>query len=272
MASENIQTDENSEEPEYYLFNPKTNDIIINVYLHRTDYRGLPSIGREVRVKNFDGKGNELNCSDIVERCEGLLILENGLSEETYEEALQIARDDMHNVLNDIIYEIHAQMGELDLPVEEARQYNPVITYHDDREESLPEEEEAKKNPVYQYNPKTNELVIDVFFYRNEDHGRPCIGREISIRNFDGEGNEADASDLLEQWDGFMEVIQDYTDDEYEEARNMSKADEPYILEDAVWNVGEESNLPGSEVRKMNVRFEYDDDRNAPREEEQASH
>lgn len=68
-----------------------------------------------------------------------------------------------------------------------------------------------------------------------------------------------------------MEVIRDYTDNEYDGARNVSKADKPYILEGAVWNMGEESDLPCSEIRKMNIRFEYDDDRNAPREEEEAA-
>lgn len=136
MASENIQTDENSsEESEYYLFNPTTNDILIDVYLYRSNLGGFRSIGREVRVRNFDSEGNETDCSDIVNINDALLIAKNGCTDdELFEKALKIAKDDMPHVLNDIIYEIHAETGELDLPEKEVRQYHPIITYHEDRD------------------------------------------------------------------------------------------------------------------------------------------
>lgn len=118
-------------------------------------------------------------------------------------------------------------------------------------------------NPVYPYNPVTKELIIDVFFYRNEDLGRPCIGREISIRNYDGAGNETDCCFLLERC-AFMDDVRSYADDEYEEALKVSMEEESYILEDAAQEL--RYIIASPEIGKMNFRIEYHDDRNSEKE------
>lgn len=133
-----------------------------------------------------------------------------------------------------------------------------VQTDENGSRESLPE---ARTAPVSPYNPVTKELVIDVFFYQNEDLGRPCIGREISIRNYDGAGNETDCCFLLERSAGFMEFVQDCTDEEYEEALKVSKEEESYILKDAAQEL--RHIIASPEIGKMNFRIEYHDDRNA---------